>query len=474
MKHLDLNRRRVLRQLAIGASLTGPVLLSSFGRSALAAEASDYRALVCLFFFGGMDAFDTVLPYDSDSYARFAQLRARLFQQYDAANPAASRARTALLPLAPDTRFGSRRFALPAQLAGLKTLYDEGRLAIVGNLGPLLAPLTRADVEADSPLVPARLFSHNDQQSTWMASGPEGTRLGWGGRFADSWLDANAALGGGAFTALTTQATRLFLSGERVVPYTTGLNGAPRYRLLDGFPSTGSPTQAAQRARLRAHLGAASVALPQALAQDYADALARAQATNERFDEALQDVGENETAFPTSRLGRQLRAVARAISAREALGTQRQVFFVGIGGFDTHASQARTLPALHTEIDGATTAFQSAMDSLSLSRAVTLFTASDFGRTLSINDDGTDHGWAGHHLVVGGDVAGGRIVGDLPPYELDHPSDVGRGRFIPTTSVEQYAGSLGRWMGLTAEELNRALPNLRQFDGLPSLFADTS
>ncbi|MEL6688045.1 MAG: DUF1501 domain-containing protein, partial [Pseudomonadota bacterium] len=174
--------------------------------------------------------------------------------------------------------------------------------------------------------------------------------------------------------------------------------------------------------------------------------------------------------FPVTPLGAQLKAVAETINIRDRLFASRQVFFVGLGGFDTHDAQARALPQLLSQIDGALAAFQTAMEALGLSRDVTLFTASDFGRTLSVNGDGTDHGWGGHQIVLGGAVKGGDIYGSLPPPTLGHAADSGGGRLIPSVAVDRYAAELGRWFGLTEAELSSALPGLGNFDPLSKTF----
>lgn len=173
------------------------------------------------------------------------------------------------------------------------------------------------------------------------------------------------------------------------------------------------------------------------------------------------------TMFPTGGFGSQLKAVAQAISARQSLGVSRQILIVGMGGYDTHSAQATSLPGLHTALDGGIVAFQQAIVELGLSNQVTLFTASDFGRTLAINGDGTDHGWGAHHFVVGGGVNGNQIIGDIPLPTFDHAQDAGGERLIPTISVEQYAAALGQWLGLSNEQVLAALPNITNFSPLP-------
>ena len=225
--------------------------------------------------------------------------------------------------------------------------------------------------------------------------------------------------------------------------------------------------------RLRAHISGQNYRGDNLLVRDMANAFASALTTNDTYNAARRGAAPLGTAFPASPLGAQLRAVAETIALRQVLGVSRQIFFVGIGGFDTHSAQAQTLPGLLGEIDASVAAFSTAMRELGAQREVTLFTASDFGRTLAVNGDGTDHGWGAHHIVSGGAVHGQQIIGQAPPPTFDHPLDAGGGRLIPGLSVEQYAEPLGRWFGLSQDELDAALPALANFDrGQVNLFAE--
>jgi len=214
---------------------------------------------------------------------------------------------------------------------------------------------------------------------------------------------------------------------------------------------------------LTSHFAATNFNSSNLIQQDIAAALAKASASNNSYNLALAGINPLTTAFPQGHLARQLQGVARTIAARQTLGVKRQVFIVGMGGFDTHSEQAKNLPKLHAALDSAISAFYAGMQELGLGSKVTLFTASDFGRTLAANSDGTDHGWGGHHFIIGDAVNGRNIYGDMPPVAFGHDQDAGSGRLIPTTSVDQMAAPLGRWFGLSDEELSRALPNLGNF-----------
>ena len=464
------------RHFLTGASALSAATLTGLGSSlaafqASAAETSGYKALVCVFFLGGMDGHDTVLPYDQASYDRYAQIRAPLLGLYDNMQGGSTRARDRLLPLSPSNaaNFGSREFALPEELSGIKSLFDSGNAAIVGNVGPLIQPLNRTEFLNETAPQPKRLFSHNDQQSTWMSSQPEGAQFGWGGRFADAALAAGANNGSADFSTITSLGNELFLTGSQARPYQIGLNGAPEIDALNFFEGNRStPEGEAIYQKLRDHFEAMDFTSTNLIDRDVSNAMRTALTTNETFNEAFASIQPFATGFPSSFLGQQLQAVANTIAILDSLLINRQIFFVAIGGFDTHSNQANDLPGLQTEIDQGVVAFYQAMQEIGLASDVTLFTASDFGRTLAINGDGTDHGWGSHHFVVGDAVQGGQIYGDMPPYDFDHDQDAGSGRLIPTTSVEQFAEPLGRWFGLNDGEIAAALPNLGSFSAGPA------
>ena len=434
-----------------------------------AADTTGYKALVCVFLLGGNDGHDTLLPFDSPSYDRYAEIRAPLLDQYAALAGGSSRQRSRLLELAPSNSadFGTRQFALAEQLSGIKALFDNGRAAIVGNVGPLIQPIERTAFEAQSAPIPKRLFSHNDQQSTWQSSKPEGAQVGWGGQFGDAVFAAGAATEPD-FVTITSLGNEVFLTGDLIKPYQLGLRGPVEIDSLAAFEARadrGLDTVAAER--LREHFKAMNFSRSNLFERDFASAMSNALDVNERFNEAQASAPQLSATFPQSFLGTQLRSVAETISLRNALLVNRQVFFVALGGFDTHADQVQDLPSLHSELDGAVSAFYQSLVEMGVENDVTLFTASDFGRTLAINGDGTDHGWGNHHFVIGGAVNGGQIYGQIPPYDFGHDQDAGSGRLIPTTSVEEYAAVFGRWFGLNDSELRTALPNLDSFSASP-------
>ncbi len=425
-----------------------------------AANTGGYKALVCVFLYGGMDNHDTVIPYDINSYQRWAQIRSSLVYAQGS-----SRQRSSLLPLemADNSSFGSRQFALPPEFAGLHQLFQSGNAAVVGNVGPIIEPTTAALIEAETVRVPSRLFSHNDQQATWMAGEPEGAQYGWGGLFADAMANAGANSNGNTFSTITTGGVNLLITGRDTSPY----------QLVDGgalIPELLEYTEGSLAQRLRRHFRAEAYQGNSLLGKDMAAKIQRSFDANALYATAASTSFEVNTTFPQSELGNQLEAVAKSIAVRNQLGTERQIFVVAMGGFDTHSAQAQNLPMLQTQIDQAVVAFHTSLQELGLVNDVTLFTASDFGRTLAINGDGTDHGWGGHHFVVGGAVQGGTIYGGIPEADFGHSLDAGSGRLIPTMSVEQYAGSLGTWFGLGENELAGIFPNINAMGQTPDFF----
>jgi len=462
------SRRNLLQGIGAGAISAASIggiqsALSGF-QAASAADVSGYKALVCVFLLGGADSHDVIIPYDQASYDRYAEIRASLMADYESNPGGSTRARDRLLKLNPDNEasFGGREFALTEEMSGLHQLFEEGNAAIVGNVGPLLQPLTRTEWEAGNVPTPKRLFSHNDQQSTWMASAPEGAQFGWGGRFADAAL-ASGANANSDFTTITSLGNELFLTGEQALPYQIGLDGAQEVELLNSL----SDLEVSDV--LREHFRSSNYTNSNLLKRDTANVSRKAIDLNELFNQSLENLIPIQTEFPRTFIGNQLKAIAETIAIRGSLAVSRQVFFAAQGGYDSHSTQAVEVPRRLGQLDEAMTAFYRAMQEIGLGSDVTIFTASDFGRTLAINGDGTDHGWGGHHFVVGNAVVGKQIYGDIPPYDFGHDYDAGGGRLIPSTSVEQFAEPLGRWFGLNDSELATALPNFNSFTSKQAL-----
>jgi uncharacterized protein (DUF1501 family) len=445
--------RRDFLKTALSASVSRAIApwaasLGAMG-SAAAATADDYKALVCVFLYGGNDYANTVIPYDQDNYARYQSLRPSF------AYPYANLAPTLLQPmLAPVDANGSlRQYALAPELAPLIPIFDAGQMAVLLNVGTLIQPTTKAQYLAKSVPLPSKLFSHNDQQSEWQSSGAEGTTTGWGGRTEDEFVAGNT---NPVFSCINVYGNSVFLSGEDSAPYQVTSSGSVPLTALDTL--FGSSTAAAT---LRALMTATSGQLFEA---DHARIMAQSISANQALTDALAKGPTIATPFPADNsLGDQLKMVARIASVAKTLGVKRQVFFVALGGFDSHDTLATTHPALLTQTGAALAAFNTATGEIGLAPNITTFTASDFGRTLTTNSDGSDHGWGSMHFIMGAAVKGRKLYGTPPAVANDGADDVGQGRLLPTTSVDQYAATLGRWFGVSDAELLNVLPHLANF-----------
>ena len=444
-----LARRSFLRragQLGLaGVAAPWALNLASIGEAA-AQSATDYKALVCVFLYGGNDYGNTVVPYDNSNYARYAAIRTGI------ATPQADLAATVLGPRS--ALPGGLQYALAPQLGALKTLFDAGKLALQLNVGPLIVPTTLAQYNARSVPLPPKLFSHNDQQSVWQSSSPEGAIKGWGGKLGDLALAGNA---NAVFTCISITGNAVYLAGDTAVQYQVSASGAVA---VSGI-TRGVYGSAACGAALQTLMTQAST---QALENEHARVSSRSIAAQVQVNGALAGVGAFATPYPANNsLATQLQMVAKLIAARAALGAKRQVFMVSLGGFDLHDFLPTQHPPLLTNLSGAMAAFYNTTVELGLADKVTTFTASDFGRTLASNGDGSDHGWGSHHFVLGGAVKGQQFYGTAPAVAVGGPDDVGQGRLLPSTAVDQYAATLASWFGVADSDLPLVLPHIGNF-----------
>lgn len=462
------NRRQFLGRSAAGFAGAAAVLGGLTASPALAANTQGYKAMVCIMLKGGLDHNDVILPKDQDSYDALREHRTALFNGYNFQDAGSSRNINNLLKLNPSNagQFGSREFGLAPEMSGLHDLFEQGEAAIIGGVGPLIEPLTRDDFETERLPIPRRLFSHNDQQSTWMALGTEGTRSGWGGAFADAIVAADRA-SNPLYASITASSPDVFLAGQTTRAFKIPSSGSSltpdvvRQRWRLGY---GDDSDAAREAMM-AYLQKQDFGHDNLFRKDVSSAAGRGLAELVQYSRTVENAPTLSTAFPGNGLGGQLGAIANTIHRRGLFNIKRQVFYASIGGFDTHDSQAAEMPVLQSEISSSIKAFRDAMIEAGVWDDVVVFTMSDFGRTIIDNGDGTDHGWGGHHFVAGGSVRGGQIYGDIASPDLGGLQYTAqRGRLIPTTSVEQYAASLGAWFGLDSGELAAALPNLSNFD----------
>jgi uncharacterized protein (DUF1501 family) len=499
----DSSRRVFLRQASAMTALVGSsaaplaLNLAAMG-SAAAAAPGDYKAIVCLFLFGGSDNVNLLLPTDSASFGAYTAVRNQapdsiaLLAPGTAPNPGAGAGTPArlggVLPISPLNAQG-RSFAIHPMLPDVKRMFDtDKRIAFLPNIGPLILPTTKLQVNQNSHAKPARLYSHNDQQNTWQALGPEGTTLGWGGRIGDVLASGNSRP---VFTAISAAGNAVFLAGEGVKQYQVSSNGAIALGVnsvgqVYGSTDIGAALQRVVTTPRSSHPLDADVAAVSARAIE-AEANLRSSlkpANAAPFGTPQASGNYNQANDPLLRytnpftgnvvpngLAQQFQIVARLIEAglTGATGATRQVFFVSIGGFDTHDNQNREQPDLMARINQALTYFDNTLGALAARDKVTTFTASDFGRTFTSNGDGTDHGWGSHHLVMGGAVKGGDLYGTFPTYGLKNannnnfdssPDQLGNGVLLPTTSVDQLGATLATWFGLSPTQVDTIFPNL--------------
>ena len=405
------------------------------------APATDYKALVCIFLDGGNDAWNTIVC--TDEYASYATVRGT------AALPQAS-----LLPIRP--RSDSRAFGLHPNLTGLKSLWDQQRMAILCNVGTLSRPLTRSEYQSMPSQRPPNLFSHSDQVAQWQASTAANMLTsGWGGRMGDHTYGLN---GTATFPLIVSLAgSNLFGIGQSTIPYQISSSGSVALRGFNNSVESNIRYGAMQQllALDREHPFVASAG----------DILTKAINNDAQLTQALNTAPPLTTVFPNNGFGTQLRTIARLISARNILNMKRQVFFCRLGGFDTHAAQLAAHVSLFTDLNAGLSAFYAATVEMGIQDSVVAFTNSDFGRTYKFNGDGTDHAWGGCQFIVGGPVIGGDFYGRWPQLAVGSPDDTGNdaGRFIPTTSVEEYCSTLARWFGLEAAENSLVFPNIGRF-----------
>jgi len=431
-----------------GAATPWALNLAAMGEAA-AATATDYKALVCVFLYGGNDYANTLVPYDQASYDAYKALRPTLAYDRSALTATALTPSTALA--------GGRQYALAPSMASLLPLFNAGRMGVVLNVGTLMQPTTRAQYLARSVPLPPKLFSHNDQQSLWQSSAPEGAAVGWGGRLGDLMQSGNG--GASTFTCVNVSGNAVFLSGQSAVQYQMTSSGSVPLRALSSPLFGSSACSTALRTMLtqqRDHL----------FENEYTRVLKRSIAANTTLSTSMMPASAISTTFPgTNSLADQLKLVARMIASAGTMGVKRQVFMVSLGGFDTHDGLLNVHPALLGKVADAMAAFYQSTVELGVANQVTSFTASDFGRTLSGNNDGSDHGWGSMHFVLGGAVNGQRCYGQAPVVAHNGPDDVGQGRLVPTTSVDQYAGTLGKWFGISdVDLLSTVVPNLGNFN----------
>ena len=458
----DLNRRAFLKRATAlaGMGVAAPMALNfaAVGEAA-AFDAADYKALVCVFFYGGNDYANTVVPYDLANYDLYSNIRAGGAGRTRGGIALGHNELNPLTTLTNQILTNNIQYGLAPELGGIANLFNTGKAAIQLNVGPLIVPLTLAQYNGNDrntyPL-PPKLFSHNDQQSVWQALGSEGASVGWGGRLGDLALSSNAT---SMLTCISASGNAVFVSGNQALQYQISPEGAIPIWAAQGWMFGSAQASAALKTLItqpRTHV----------MENEFTRVTQRSMDLEGIVNNALNPVNLT-TSFDTdgkpNNLADQLKIVARLIGARNALGAKRQVFFVSMGGFDNHDGLMENHGGLMASFNEAVSAFYSATVELGVADKVTTFTASDFGRTLASNGNGSDHGWGSHHFLIGGAVKGGQYYGTAPEISLESDDQVGQGRLLPSTSVDQMAATLGRWFGVSNSEMSSYLPNIGHF-----------
>lgn len=493
-----LSRRSFLRNAAgfsLGISASNALFdLRLLNHAVAATNVTDYKALVCLFLNGGNDGSNMLIPWDTDRYANYRTIRGERLALWRDAAEAAARPSAGTNPNAyhgiPLTGVADSGYAVHNAMSGVQSIYNQNKLAFLPGVGTLVEPMTRAQYRAGTRRKPPQLFSHNDQVTEWMTSVPDQiSRTGWGGRTIDKMkeeLIRNDIPAGAISMSVSTAGSNTWEVGDVVNQFQVGTGGAVSFSNYSGSRKTlmdkllrdpgagGDPLLDAERANLtlrdfrsineRALLNGASLAT------------ALSRLTTGQPDAALGTAINTAFGIPTPvaaygnlpNLEQQLHTIARIIAERQYLGMRRQIFFCSVGGFDTHGDQPLAHNNLMASVSRAMAKFYAATQALAVPEKVTTFSISDFGRTFKSNGLGTDHAWSNHHLIMGGAVAGGRVYGTFPNQTLGGPDDTdsgsgATGRFLPTTSTDEYAATLARWFGLGEAELDIVFPNLNRF-----------
>jgi len=440
---MNSSRREFIRRVTFSlSSLAAAGNFARFGMlNAAATQSGSYRALVCVFLYGGNDSNNLIVPMDSASYNAYSGIRKNL-----------ALAQSALLPVATKS---NAPYGFHALLPEVQTLFGNKQLAVVANVGSLVAPITRAQYVANQGMIPQNLFSHLDQQTQWQTSvANQMSTTGWGGRVADQVAHLNGS---------TTFPTLVYVTGNSI--FGSGAQtraGAVTPGAALGL--TGYGTDAASVARSNALQQLLTLDNGVTLIQQASSFMTDGLRDSATLNKALSGAAALKTVFPSTSLGGQLQEVAKLIQVRQALGMNRQIFFCSLGSFDTHTNQLNDQGTLFSQLSPALAAFLAATQELGVDQQVTTFTESDFSRTTMPNSTGgTDHAWGSHQLVMGGAVQGGDLYGKFPSMVLGSGDDAGEGRWIPTTSVDQYGATLAQWFGVSASQLSNVFPNIGNF-----------
>ncbi|ADW68696.1 DUF1501 domain-containing protein [Granulicella tundricola] len=436
------NRRSFIKYASLAAAGNAAGLRPFGMLNSLAQSATDYKALVCVFLYGGNDANNLLIPNDTKGYANYATVRGPL-----------ALAQSGLLPLG-----SNGLYALNPNLPDIQTLFNSNNAALVTNVGTLIQPTTRAEYLAAGATVPTNLFSHTDQQLEWQNAAQSGaTPSGWAGRIADT-ISTQYNPNGKIPMITSVAGDTLFCNGANSTPVSVSPGN------LGGASCSEGTTECAAQQMTAQQLVSFSSGL--SLVQADNSITSNAYTYAKTLSDAVQSVNALKTVFPANNgLAAQLKQIAQIIQVQASLGVSRQIFFAGVGNFDTHSDQITLQGNLLAQISPALAAFYAATQELNVANNVTTFTMSDFSRTFQPNSNtGSDHAWGAHHMVLGGAVKGGKMYGTFPTLALAGPDDSGsNGRWVPTTASVQYAATLASWFGVSNAQMSSIFPNIGSF-----------
>jgi len=444
MKNNHLSRRHFLKLTGkTGVSTAAFLGAAQMGAMASASAESDneYKALVCVLLAGGADSYNLLVPRDNTHYQEYKNTRADLALSQEV-----------ILPLN-NAKNNGRTLGLHPQLTGVQSLYNQGQVAFLSNVGTLVEPTNTQALNNGTAKLPLGLYSHSDQISQWQTALPDiRGNSGWGGRMADIFTAKNSnkrismsisTAGSNEFQSGRTTDSFSILTGEKATPSLVTSEFEELNQALTNIYSNEGYENPFRR--------------------NYRKLFNDSISANGEFEAALLGGQSLTTPFAADNFSQQMQMVAKTIAANSLLGMKRQTFFVTYGGWDHHDETIANMDRMVKPLNDGLAAFQVAMQELSLANNVTTFTTSDFARTLSSNGRGSDHGWGGNSMIMGGAVKGGKIYGQYPSLALNNPLDTGRGVLMPTTSLDQYFAELALWFGVAPQELNEILPNVSRF-----------
>lgn len=455
--HHNISRRKFIGQASC-AALGSTTLLSTlnnlkFINAGAMANSSllvngEYKALVCVLLSGGSDSYNMLIPTDTSAYNNYAASRGDSTSQAGVSIPLSQ-----VLPL------NGANHGLHPSMGGIQNLYNSNKLSFISNIGTLIQPVTKDDVWTNQQLLPLGLFSHSDQIQQWQTSVPhDRSNIGWGGKIADLMGDLNT--NDKISLNISLAGNNVFQTGSSSVEYSIhrreGAIGIRNYKNPDA--------NLFDMARDKAIDNIIDAEYSDVFKRTYIDAVKVSRDAQEEFSAALATSPDFSGQFSANDFSDQLEMVARTIAVREQLGMKRQIFFVEYDGWDHHDELLNSQAVMLSVLSNGLEQFQNALDQLGVADCVTTFTASEFGRTLSWNGNGTDHAWGGNVMVMGGPVKGGNIFGQYPNLELESELEAGGGGImIPTTSCDEYFAEIAAWFGVLPSELPTLFPNIGNF-----------